>query len=66
MVRAPQGRFPFSTSVALASTAPAAAADTAAWSSGVNLTTSVLYASSFPAERGSARSLRAAALILPA
>ena len=60
------GAFTFSTSVALASTAAAAAADTAAWSSDGNLDTSVFYVSSVPSDRGSAKRLRAATLTPPA
>ena len=62
-----QGRaFPSSTSVALACTAAAAAAEPAAWSPDENLDTSVLHISSVPGDRGSARRLRAATLTLPA
>ena len=60
------GAFPSSASVALASTAAAAAADTAAWSSDGNLDTSVFHVSSLPSDHGCARRLRAATLTPPA
>ena len=66
VVRAPWGgAFSSSPSVALASTASAAAADTAALSSEGNLTTSVFHVS-LPADCGSASRLRAATLTPPA
>ena len=56
------GAFLFSTSVALASDAAAAATDTAAWCSWKTWATGAFHVSSFPAEDCSARRLRAADL----
>lgn len=56
------GAFRPSTSVAVTSTAVAAAVEKVAWSSDRNMDTSVLHVSSFSADRGSTRMLNAANL----